>query len=154
MEEKEYGLPVTFERQKMIDGAYDVSRCFEIQFVNQEDIPDRAFLKEVTFTPNLYLCLNKIYQSFYRIQRRIQSGVQSLEEQIGPDCVNINFIGEPGAGKSFGLRVICAVLGIPMRVESFPGNPVRINFWVFLPLLMGKFNFIGQPFQRFIETAV
>lgn len=141
MEEKEYGLLVTFERQKMIDGAYDVSRCFEIQFVNQEDIPDRAFLKEVTFTPNLYLCLNKIYQSFYRIQRRIQSGVQSLEEQIGPDCVNINFIGEPGAGKSFGLRVICAVLGIPMRVESFSGESGTDKFLGVSSIAHGEIQF-------------
>lgn len=147
MEQNQYGLPVVFERQKMIDGAYDVSECFGMVFKNVSDIPSREFLREVTFTPNIYLGLNRIYQSFYRIQRRIQNGVRNLEEVIGPDYVNINFIGEPGAGKSFALRVICAVLGIPMRIETFSGESSTDKFLGVSSIAHGEiqFNWTAVP---------
>lgn len=141
MEQNQYGLPVVFERQKLIDGVYDVSRCFGIEFKDRSAIPDREFLKEVTFTPNIYLGINKIYQSFYRIQRRVREGVRNLEEVIGPDYVNLNFIGEPGAGKSFALRVICAVLGIPLRIETFSGESGTDKFLGVSSIAHGEIQF-------------
>ena len=64
-----YGTEICFKRQKMIDGEYDLGKLLGIDFLNKDAIPDRGFLKEVTFTKNIYLGLNKVFQSFYRIQK-------------------------------------------------------------------------------------
>ncbi|MBS4900091.1 MAG: AAA family ATPase [Clostridiales bacterium] len=142
-----YGTEICFKRQKMIDGEYDLKKLFGIDFLNKDSIPDRTFLKEVTFTKNIYLGLNKVLQSFYRIQKRIEDGAESLEEIIGPDYVNINFIGEPGTGKSFALKVICAVLGIPMRVEAFSGESGTDKFLGVSSIAHGeiRFNWTAVP---------
>ena len=142
-----YGSEICFQRQKMIDGEYDLGKLLGIDFLNKDAIPNRSFLKEVTFTKNIYLGLNKVFQSFYRIQRRIEAGISSLEEIIGPDYVNINFIGEPGTGKSFSLKVICAVLGIPMRVEAFSGEAGTDKFLGVSSIAHGEiqFNWTAVP---------
>lgn len=142
-----FGESITFEKNKMISGDYDLGKLLGISFENAGSIPDREFLKHVTFTKNIYLGLNKIYQSFYRIQKRIESGMTSTEEIIGPDYVNINFIGEPGTGKSFALKVICAVLGIPLRIEAFSGESGTDKFLGVSSIAKGeiKFNWTAVP---------
>ncbi len=141
------GEKVTFTKEKMINGDYDLGKLFGIDFKNKECIPDRSILKEVTFTKNIYLGLNKIFQSFYRISKRQKQGVSELEEIIGPDYVNMNFIGEPGTGKSFSLRAICAVLGIPMRVEAFSGDSGTDKFLGISSIAHGeiRFNWTAVP---------
>ena len=142
-----YGKEICFQKQKMIDGEYDLKKLLGIDFLNKESIPDRGFLKGVTFTKNIYLALNKIFQSFYRIQKRINEGITNLEETIGPDYVNINFIGEPGTGKSFSLKIICAVLGIPMRIEAFSGESGTDKFLGVSSIAHGEiqFNWTAVP---------
>ena len=83
-----FGKAITFEREKMIAGEYDLGKKFGIDFKNKESIPDRKFLENVTFTKNIYLGLNNIYQSFYRISTRQKEGATSLDEMIGPDFLN------------------------------------------------------------------
>ena len=141
------GCAVTFTKKGMIAGDYDVGKLFGIDFKNKECIPNRNLLKEVTFTKNIYLGLNKVYQSFYRISNRQKMGYTDPEELIGSDYVNMNFIGEPGTGKSFALRTICAVLGIPMRVEAFSGDSGTDKFLGVSTISEGKirFNWTAVP---------
>lgn len=138
----QYGLSVIFERQKMINGDYDLGKLFQIEFKDKESVPDRKFLENVTFTKNIYLGLNKLYQSFYRIKKRMDENPEgSLEEIIASDYVNINFIGEPGTGKSFALKVICAVLGIPLRIEAFSGESGTDKFLGVSSIAHGEIQF-------------
>ena len=142
-----FGKKITFTREKMIAGDYDVKKEFGIEFKNKDSIPDRKFLENVTFTKNIYLGLNKIYQSFYRISIRQKEGATSLDEVIGADFLNLNFIGEPGTGKSFSLRVICAVLGIPLSVEAFSGDSGTDKFLGVSSIAHGEiqFNWTAVP---------
>lgn len=59
-----YGKEICFQKQKMIDGEYDLKKLLGIDFLNKESIPDRGFLKGVTFTKNIYLALTRFFNPF------------------------------------------------------------------------------------------
>lgn len=111
------GMTITLNAQKARNGEYDLGKMFGITF--NAPSPNRDFLKNVSITKqHLQLC-NKIIQACYRIKKRESEGVTDI---IGADFVNVNFIGEPGTGKSFSLKIVSAILGVPLFIETFSGD--------------------------------
>ena len=114
------GMEITLTASGARNGDYDLGKLFGVTFPGA--IPDRAFLKNVSITKTHLEFCNKVIQSVYRIKRREADGVTDIGSLIAGDFINVNFIGEPGTGKSFGLKIVSAILGVPLYIETFSGD--------------------------------
>lgn len=114
------GMEITLSADGARNGDYDLGKMFGIAF--EGTAPNRGFLKNVSITKQHLALCNKVIQSVYRIRKREEQGITDLGQLIGADFINVNFIGEPGTGKSFGLKIVSAILGVPLYIETFSGD--------------------------------
>lgn len=86
-----------------------------------EHIPPLSTLDRFVPTPEFISMLTLVEQSLGRIKSRIDKGLTG-EDALGDDVVNLKLSGPPGSGKSFALKCLAAVLGMPFWVTSFNPN--------------------------------
>ena len=86
-----------------------------------EHIPPLSTLDAFIPTADFISMLAITEQSLGRIKKRMDDGKLG-EEAIGDDAVNLKLSGPPGSGKSFALKCLTAVLGMPFWVTSFNPN--------------------------------
>lgn len=86
-----------------------------------EHIPPLSTLDHFVPTPEFISMLTVVEQSLGKIKSRIDAGLTG-EDALGDDVVNLKLSGPPGSGKSFALKCLAAVLGMPFWVTSFNPN--------------------------------
>lgn len=86
-----------------------------------EHIPPLSTLDHFVPTPEFIAMLAIVEQSLGKIKGRIDKGLTG-EDALGDDVVNLKLSGPPGSGKSFALKCLAAVLGMPFWVTSFNPN--------------------------------
>lgn len=86
-----------------------------------EHIPPLSTLDAFIPTADFISMLAITEQSLGRIKKRMDDGKLG-EEALGDDAVNLKLSGPPGSGKSFALKCLAAVLGMPFWVTSFNPN--------------------------------
>lgn len=84
-------------------------------------IPALSTLDKFVPTKEFISMLVHVEQSFGRISKRMADGLVG-EDALGDDVVNLKLSGPPGSGKSFALKCLAAVLGMPFWVTSFNPN--------------------------------
>lgn len=84
-------------------------------------IPPLSTLDKFVPTKEFISMLALVEQSLGRISKRMADGLTG-EDALGDDVVNLKLSGPPGSGKSFALKCLAAVLGMPFWVTSFNPN--------------------------------
>jgi hypothetical protein len=84
-------------------------------------IPPLSTLDKFVPTKEFISMLVLVEQSLGKINKRMSDGLTG-EDALGEDAVNLKLSGPPGSGKSFALKCLAAVLGMPFWVTSFNPN--------------------------------
>ena len=84
-------------------------------------IPPLSTLDKFVPTKEFISMLVLVEQSLGKIRKRMSDGLTG-EDALGEDAVNLKLSGPPGSGKSFALKCLAAVLGMPFWVTSFNPN--------------------------------
>jgi len=84
-------------------------------------IPPLSTLDKFVPTKEFISMLVLVEQSLGKINKRMSDGLTG-EDALGEDAVNLKLSGPPGSGKSFALKCLAAVLGMPFWITSFNPN--------------------------------
>lgn len=117
------------ESDSDIDGYYTWESCLRGDHrLNYEwapeaasHIPPLSTLDKFVPTTEFISMLVAVEQSLSKISKRMEDGFTG-EDALGDEAVNLKLSGPPGSGKSFALKCLAAVLGMPFWVTSFNPN--------------------------------